>query len=142
MNEWGRKMDIGRFTGFYFQVLALMAILDMVLALFSITQGAFDLNIILYLWAGHSLKKHEPVARKWVIGGCLFIIGIEIIFLAVAAIAGTQNVTVMLGHRIQNPTFIQVIEAAGIITGIAAIPCVLLLTQKARQEFTSPIAKA
>ena len=132
-------MDIGRFTGRYLQAGGFFAVVSMIVSFFY-GNGFVDFSVILYFWAGSALKKHQPAARKWVIGGCFFVFALILAMVVYAAIAGTEGMRVTIFWPIEHPMFRHVVVVAALLSGIAAVPCALLLTNKARLEFAGPQA--
>lgn len=94
-----------------------------------------DLTILFYFWAGASLIRHSPTVRKWVIGfsGLMVFASLALALWAVAV--GTEGMTVTIGRTIDNPPVGYVIGVAIILTIVAGVPFVLLLTSQAREEF-------
>ena len=65
--------DIGVFVGRYLQAVGLLSIASMILALIFFRSGYLDFSFIFYFWGGRHLVKHNPTARKWVIGTAAFL---------------------------------------------------------------------
>ena len=57
-----------------------------------------------------------------------------------ALVAGTEKMTVRLGSEIKNPSLAQVAAALAIFAVIIGTPVALLMTQRAKREFSSPPA--
>ena len=127
--------DVGRFVGRYFQVLAWVSITWMVVSLIFFDRLHIDFSFILLFWAASHLTRHNPTARKWTIGLTGFCVGLMALLLLYAAIAGTDGMTVTLGRRIENPSFLHVAVVGAISLALLGIPLGLLLTPKARREF-------
>jgi hypothetical protein len=129
--------DIGRFVGRYFQVLGLLSIASIFIDLIFFDYFHLDLSFIFMFWGAAHLIQHNPTARKWTIGICASILVGLTIMLSYAWLAGTQNMTITLGFRIEHPHFWQVALVGGTLAVLMAPPLFLLLTPQARQEFST-----
>ncbi|MHB1158354.1 MAG: hypothetical protein ACYC26_16135 [Phycisphaerales bacterium] len=100
-----------------------------------------DLTFILFFWAAHHLKQHNPTARKWTLRICGFVLTFLIAMLIGTAITGTDGMTITIFKRIENPSFWQTATVFVILTCMAGIPFGLLLSPQAKREFANPPAR-
>jgi len=130
--------DIGRFVGRYFQALGCLSIASMILMPVFFKAAYIDLSFIFMFWAAAYLIKHHPTARRWTIGVCGFVLAGLVATLAYAAIAGTQDVILTLGRRIEHPSLGQLAAVVCALAVLIGFPSALLLTPQARREFQRP----
>ena len=131
--------DVGRFVGLYLQVLACVSLVSMAVDLLFFDRLHVDLSFLFFFWAGASLKRHSPTARRWVIGISGLAMFATLVMGLWAVTVGTSAITVTMGRRIDNPPIGYVAGVVSFLLLVAGIPFVLLLTRQARIEFT-PIA--
>jgi len=137
LNDLVPLNDMGKLVGRYFQALAWLSIASMVISPIFFSNLHIDISFILLFWAAGHLIRHNPTARTWTLRITGFIAAGIAIMLLYAAVAGTEGMTVSyFGTRIENPSIWQVAAVAGVLVVLVAIPIVLLLTPKARQEFS------
>ncbi len=136
--EGGRlRLDIGQTVGTYLQFLALLSVVSMFAGLLLSRGMHIDLSFIFFYWAGVYLKRHSPTARKWVLGISWLFVAAAMAMPLIAAFTGTDSMTVRIGlDRIQYPSIVQVFGVASIGALLAGIPGVLLLTRRAKWEFS------
>ncbi|TWU12384.1 hypothetical protein CA54_12080 [Symmachiella macrocystis] len=134
--------DIGKFVGRYFQVLAWLSIISMIVSLIFFDYFVFEFDLrftfifILLFWAAHHLIRHNATARNWTIGITGFYVALIILTLLFASLVGTEGMSVTLdGRIIENPSIGQVATVAMPVLLLVGMPLGLLLTPKARREF-------
>lgn len=128
--------DIGRFVGRYLQLLACVSVVSMIISAFWYDAVNIDLTFILLLWGAEHLIKHNPTARRWMIGLLGVMLASMVALILVAVFGGTESMTIRFGgSKIEHPSLETVSMWAGISAVVAGIPFGLLLTPKARKEF-------
>ncbi|HEU4338438.1 MAG TPA: hypothetical protein VFS19_00080 [Planctomycetota bacterium] len=132
--------DIGNFVGRYYQVLGCVSISGILLDLIFNDRLHLDLTFLLWFWAGYHLRRHHPTARRWTLGVSGAGLGLLALGFAYALAAGTEKMTVRLGSEIKNPSLGQVAAALAIFAVIIGTPAALLMTRRAKREFSSPPA--
>lgn len=128
--------DIGRFVGRYLQILACVSLVSMAVDLLFFDRLKIDLSFVFFFWAGASLIRHSPTARKWVIGISGLAVFVSLAMVVCAVTVGTDAMTVTIGRRIDNPPIGYVLGVMSFFFLVAGIPLVLLLTRQAGNEFT------
>jgi hypothetical protein len=131
------RFDIGQLVGTYLQILAVLSVVSM-LARLMLSHGMFiDLSFIFFYWAGVYLKRHSPTARKCVLGVSWLFVAAAIAMMLVAVFFGTKSMTVYIGiDQIRAPSIVEVFGVAALGVVLAGIPGVLLMTRRARNEFS------
>ena len=103
------EFDTGRFVALYLQVLAWLSIASMIAAPIFLHSLRIDLSPIFLFWAASALKRRSPTARKWVLALTGLMLGVLVLMLLWAVVAGTKGMTVSFGFgRIENPALWQV----------------------------------
>ena len=133
-----REFDSGRFVARYFQVLAWLLIAWMIAAPIFFDMLSIDVSFIFLFWAAARLKHHSPAARKWVLGVSGLILLFAIVMLLKEVLFGTDGTTVTIaGRRHDNPPLWLVALVAAPIVLLAAVPFCVLLTSRARRQFSA-----
>ena len=128
--------DIGKITGIYFYLLAVMQILTSFIYFQTVNHINVNLGIVLFLVIGYFLTKHNEKARKIVIVFSVVMIIIQTIIFVYFVLKGIPD-----GWKIQlwgipvtgSKTFIVISSFISIF--IPTIPFFLLRSKKAREEF-------
>lgn len=134
--------DIGVFVGRYLKALGWLSIAGTILRAILFEALFIDLSFILYFWAGNHLIKHNPTARKWVIGMAGLVMVVLLGLTMHAAVAGTHGITLTVGRKTREPSLFEVELIGAILFALAGIPFVLLLTPQAGREFASAAVAA
>jgi hypothetical protein len=127
--------DTGRFTARYFQTLAGVSITWMIVGPFITHSFNLDVSFIFLLWAASALKRHSPIARKWVMVVCGFGLILCGLLVVQSFAFGTSHITLNFFGPIHNPSRWQVIGVSFAIAIVTGIPFCILLTRKSRQQF-------
>lgn len=128
-------MDVGRFVGRYFQVLAVLSVAHIMIQAAFFDTIRIDFSFLLLLWAAGPLMRHQPVARKWVLGVLGFILCLMVGILVVVVWDGMEGVAMNARGESDDPgvgRFALVFTAAFVAVGL---PFALLVTPKAQREF-------
>jgi len=132
--------DIGNFVGRYYQVLGWISLAGILADLILNERLHIDLTFLLWFWAGSHLRRHNPTARRWTLGMSGAGLGLLALAYVYALAAGTEKMTVHWGSAIKNPSLAQVAAILAVFAVIIGTPCALLLTRRAKEEFSSPTA--
>jgi uncharacterized membrane protein YhfC len=127
--------DTGRFTARYLQALAGLSIAWMIVGPFITHSFNLDLSFIFLLWAASAVRRHSPLARKWVLIVCGFGLILCGLLVVQSFAIGTTHITVNFFRPIHNPSRWQVLGVSFVIAIVTGIPFCILLSHKARQQF-------
>lgn len=135
------EFDVGLFVARYFQVLACLSIAWMVIDPIVFSRFTLDFSWILLFWAASALKRRSHRARIWVliVAGCSLLLCSFAI--GEAMLAGTEHMTIRFVRKIRSPSVLQVCISSGAMAVIPGIPFVLLLTERARRQFSHQVGK-
>lgn len=132
----GMFADIGKLVGRYFQILACMSIIGMIVDLIFYDRLMVDLSVIFLFWCASCLNKHNPMARKITIGICATMLCIMVLLLPYFIAVGIEKATLNFGpYRIHNPSVYQFSAMFGLMTLTLGFPLALLMTRQAKREF-------
>ncbi|MEM6755528.1 MAG: hypothetical protein AAF586_00035 [Planctomycetota bacterium] len=132
----GRGYDLGWMTGRYLQALAGISLVGCIIGMFVSRSFMLDCNIVLYLWAAHYLIKHHPAARMATLIFSGVVLTVVLAGSGFVLIVGKEGMAITAGRRIENPPIWAVFATLFGIGLLAGFPFVMLLTPKARREFT------
>ena len=134
-----REFDTGHFVARYLEILAWISIASMIAGPLFFDTLRIDLSFLLLFWAASALKRHSATARKWVLGIAGLCLVVSLLMLIWAAVFGTEGMTVSMGgRRTTNPPLWQVLLVSAPIIAIAGIPFGVLVSRRARRQF-SPV---
>src|SRR4051794_25318888 len=137
------EFDTGRFVARYLQVLAWLSIASMIAGPIFFDSLHIDLSPIFLFWAASALKRRSQTARKWVLAFAGLTLGILALMLIWAMVAGTNGMTVSFGTgRIKDPALWQVAAVAVLIALVVGVPFAVLMSERARRQFTGGPAGA
>ena len=132
------EFDTGRFVARYFQVLACLMIMSMILAPVFFDSFSIDPSPIFLFWAASALKRRSRTARKWVLALGGLMLAAFAMALVEATVSGTAGMTVKVGLRqITNPPFLLFVLITVLGAGVVAVPFVVLLSASARRQFNA-----
>ena len=131
------EFDTGRFVARYLQVLAWLSITSMIAGAVFFDSLNIDLSPIFLFWAASALKRRSRTARKWVLALAGLTLGMLVLMLVWAMVAGTSGMTVSFGtSRIKNPALWQIAAVAVPIAVVVAVPFAVLMSERARRQFS------
>lgn len=132
------EFDTGRFVARYLQVLAWVSIASMIAGPIFFDSLHVDLSPIFLFWAASALKRRSRTARKWVLALAGLTLGVLVLMLVWAVIAGTDGMTISFGAgRIDDPALWQVAVVAVPIAAVVGAPFAVLMSERARRQFSS-----
>ncbi|WP_145058438.1 hypothetical protein [Adhaeretor mobilis] len=125
------------FAGRYFQVISVIQIVSMGIGLLLFDRLNMDPSCVLTWWGGSCLVRRNSIARRWVIGFCIFLLSGVAFMGAYAMLFGASSFSIRIFYEIEHPTLTHVLVPLGIIVCILAVPVFLLQTAQAIAEFNS-----
>jgi len=135
--------DIGKFTGNYLYVLAAFSLLSMPYS-WLIQQGrSVEFSWVFLLWVGTLLRKHSNKARLVTIGfnlfmliACAVLISIGVFKKELINFEFNQSIQ-LFACKIHNSSIIMTSTFIVIMYGLSIALITLLLTNKAKEEFSN-----
>ena len=125
------EFDTGRFVARYLQVLAWLSIASMIAGPIFFDSLHIDLSPIFLFWAAWALKRRSNTARKWVLALAGLTLGILVLMLIWAVVAGTIGMTVSFGTgQIRNRALWQVAAVAALIAVLVGVPFAVLISER------------
>jgi hypothetical protein len=137
-----QEFDTGLFVARYLQVLAALSVAWMIAGPIFFDRFILDLSPVILLLFASALKRHSSGARKLVLvfSGFGLLLCASLVVYALAF--GTQHVTVHFGRPIHNPALWQVFLASGSAAVVVGVPFAVLLSPRARRQFSGGAAGA
>jgi len=131
------EFDAARFVSRYFQVLAWFSIASMIAGSIFFDSVRIDLlTPFVLFWAASDLKRRSKAARKWVLVIAWIALGLVVLALLWATIAGTDGMAIILGGRhIRNPALWQLTATAVPLAVMIGVPIAVLVSDRARRQF-------
>jgi hypothetical protein len=136
-----REFDTGYFTARYLQTLGVISILWMIVGPFFTHSFDLDLSFILSFWAASGLRRRSPIARKWTIAFCGLVLAVLVIFIGFILFTFGKDLSrfhLNFFGRIENPTVLQMLGVSAVMAILAGIPLAVLLSPRARRQFSAP----
>lgn len=137
------EFDTGGFVARYLQVWAWLSIASMIAAPIFFRSLRIDLSPIFLFWAASALQRRSRTARKWVLALAGLTLGLMVFILLWGVIGGTDGMTVSsVSGRIKNPALWQLVAVAVPCAVVAAVPFAVLMSERARRQFSDDPAGA
>src|SRR4051794_12318866 len=125
------EFDTGHFVARYLQVLACLSIMSMIAGPIFFDSLHIDLSPIFLFWAASALKRRSRTARKWVLALAGLTLGVLVLMLLWAVVAGTDGMTVSYGRgQIKNPALWQVAVVAIPVAAVIGVPFAILMSER------------
>lgn len=130
--------DIGGLVGRYFQASACVSLMGLLISALFFDQAYFDFSAVLFFWLGSGLVRHQRAAWKWAVGGLILCLMVVVFLVFGYVFFGPEGFFVRLGPiQMVNPSPGPFALVGVVLTGFLLVPLALLLTPKAKAEFSN-----